>query len=207
MSMLIRGAIVLLMSAALCGCRNGYSIFGGPSLSKSKGGYAQVERVMLPPHEKIEARHDHIIHVKKDKSNFYVLLGPYKGTSSVGHFVNPTAGWQVDGGYSYITGWLPMVMARRVVAAATGTTMVVQLDGDIDRVYLLNPARNDAVVVSMISNPSRYETLKGSEVYVESGPQTPNDITSPAPIPTDPANPLRQFIEYVKARALAGGLP
>ena len=64
MATLVRCAIVMMLCTALGGCSK-YGIFGKPSLSNPRGGYARVERTMLPPHTKFEAKDDTVIHVKK----------------------------------------------------------------------------------------------------------------------------------------------
>lgn len=200
----IRGAAVALCALGLSGCG---SIRFGP-------GAAADGRLVLNRGVPLRTEHNMVVHIRgRDgghEHDYAVLFGPYPpgpGASGEGMYVNSAPTWQSSGGYTYAIGWWPVIKTQRILAASEGTTIVVQIDAAFDRVFLLNPSRSTRLNIQTLASPPTNGVLAG-EAYIQvTGPVGGAlTLTGPTPIPTDPSDPIRQFLDYVLRAATTADL-
>jgi len=122
--------------------------------------------------------------------------------------------WQVLRGYAMARGWRPRIRGTTATAAAEGTEFICQneqvvaSDGtvtEITRIYLIS---GSVVKVIATDDSNNHKSLTTVDQFIEARKVGAASITltEPAPIPADPNDPLRSFVNEVKAISLATGL-
>lgn len=133
------------------------------------------------------------VSVSRPEGDYAVLFGARPG-------VDEEAELQVlDGppylflmrGWVYVKGTRPVVRARRVVAAAEGTEYVIQIDGDDERVFLLDVTHKERLNVTLMSpddKPMDTATMEvaGNLFLAASGKTARLSQIRPVPDSTDP---------------------
>jgi hypothetical protein len=146
------------------------------------------------------------IHYKEDKEwrVYEVLFGPNPGSGETAegwyHTSIPT--FHIDRGWAYISGDKPMGEAEVVTAIADGTSLILQVQGGVDRVYLLDrPLKVDSVRTALGSSSKQFaaDDVRNTDKYVETNPPK-TELLGPFNV-RDTAS-VQSFVEYVKQRAV-----
>lgn len=151
---------------------------------------------------------------------YSVLLGPNPppprskppppGTSwgiGRGWITNSAPTWHVDVGYTYAMGWWPVIATKRVRALTEGTTLIVQVLSDEDRLFLIDPKPDTRVRVELRSDPTEFRVLTYDENarYIEARDTLGGvELGDPTAIPND--EETQAFLKHVLGAAATAGL-
>lgn len=142
------------------------------------------------------------------RSLFYdVLIGPYPYNvtppavvpDAVAKYVNAIPRFILMDGWICMAGECPYVEAELVDATAHGSnaTIVTQVDGTIERVFLLRRTGNEWATVTLKGQPVNPDTQKiwraDVDRYVEAFPGTPPTLSNPLPVASAPPA-IREFV-------------
>jgi hypothetical protein len=146
-----------------------------------------------------------------------VLMGPFPYTGAVseatGWFDEDGPRFHVQSSWALVSGPAPMIESNMAVGTVPGSTLVAQIDTTgvptKHRIFLLHKAGRERATVRLKNNPdpSTFKVMVAdqNDMYVEH--EAGSDILKDSlPVPSDPNDPIRQFIEYVKARAQEAGV-
>ena len=156
-----------------------------------------------------------VVHVKDGKHDYYALVA--KDTTKGGAFAraqvhSSTFTVTLFEGYMYLWGTYPVGGTINVNAAATGTTIIIEMLPDRERVYLLVVDGDETVTVSLTPGTKPVvggvasRTLNAHE-YVECvyAPGNRFNLLAPQPIPLT-SGPIRTFLDKAQTDVAAAGL-
>jgi len=135
-----------------------------------------------------------------------------QGSDSGGLFTDVE--WEIISGYAMARGWRPRIRGTTATAAAEGTEMICQneqtiaSDGTVTKITRIYLISGSEVRVFAHDAPNVTKSITSVDHYIEAIQVGAGAITveDEAPIPADPADPLRVFVNEVKAISLAAGL-
>lgn len=168
-----------------------------------ESGAMTITSTLLNPGTPIETPHNLVLHAKElPDHNYHVLFGPYPPndqTPARGQLRNSSPTFDLSVGWALLIGRWPLGTMRRISIGSVGTTIVMQVDGDIDRVYMLEG--DHPVRIALLNNEAIFKDITPGQ-YVEARPGEGGDVLSkPSEIPTK--GPLAEFLAYVESRTAA----